>query len=65
MTPTQSPLGDFTGQSDIGNLHHVGSCTYDADGQIYTITAAGANIWGDHDDFHYLWRHMRGNFIVT
>ncbi|MCB0079527.1 MAG: hypothetical protein KDE47_01285, partial [Caldilineaceae bacterium] len=65
MTPTQSPLGDFTGQSDIGNLHHVGSCTYDPDGQIYTISGAGANIWGDHDDFHYVWRRMTGNFIVT
>ncbi|MCB0106521.1 MAG: TolB family protein [Caldilineaceae bacterium] len=65
MTPTQSPLGDFTGQSDIGNLHHVGSCTYDPDGQIYTISGAGANIWGDHDDFRYVWRRMTGNFIVT
>ncbi|MEZ4683186.1 MAG: hypothetical protein R2932_54160 [Caldilineaceae bacterium] len=65
MMPTPSSLGEFTDQSDVGTLNHAGTCTYDADGQLYTITAAGANIWGDHDDFHYLWRHMRGNFIVT
>lgn len=65
MTIIESMLGDFTGQTDIGTLCHVGTCTYDSDQQIYTISGAGANIWGDHDDFHYAWRRMRGNFIVT
>jgi Tol biopolymer transport system component len=58
-------LGDFTDQTDVGTLHHAGSCTYDPDQQSYTLSAAGANIWGNHDDFHYLWRQMTGNFIVT
>jgi dipeptidyl aminopeptidase/acylaminoacyl peptidase len=65
MTLTQSMLGDFTDQSDIGTLNYAGSCTYDPGQQSYTLTAAGANIWGDHDDFHYVWRRMTGNFIVT
>ena len=59
------PLGAFTDQTDVGILHHAGGCTYDPDQQIYTITGAGANIWGTHDDFHYVWRRMTGNFIVT
>ena len=62
---TQPSLGAFTNQTDVGTLHHAGGCTYDPDQQIYTITGAGANIWGTHDDFHYVWRRMTGNFIVT
>ncbi|RPJ45575.1 MAG: biopolymer transporter TolR, partial [Chloroflexi bacterium] len=38
---------------------------YDPEEQVFTIAGAGANIWGDHDDFHFVWRRMRGNFIVT
>lgn len=59
------PLGEFTDQTDVGTLHHEGACTYDPDQQIYTITAAGANIWGDHDDFTYVYRRLASNFIVT
>ncbi len=59
------PLGDFTEQTDVGTLHHAGTCTYDPTQQIYTITGAGANIWGTHDDFHYVYRRLTGNFIVT
>src|SRR5260370_28720437 len=22
-------------------------------------------MWGDHDEFHFVWRRMRGNFILT
>ncbi len=42
-----------------------GTCEYDARQQVYKLTSAGANIWGDHDDFHFVWRRMPGNFIVT
>ena len=27
--------------------------------------AAGQNIWADHDDFHFVWLRMAGDFIVT
>jgi len=42
-----------------------GSCEYDAELQVYTITSAGENTWGDHDDFHFVWKRMTGDFIVT
>ncbi|MCB0189744.1 MAG: hypothetical protein KDE31_35980, partial [Caldilineaceae bacterium] len=65
MITQQSDLGGFTNQTNVGTLHHPGGCIYDPTQQIYTVSGAGANIWGDHDDFHFLWRRMRGNFIVT
>lgn len=58
-------FGLFTGQATVGTVQHTGSCTYDATYQRYTITGAGTNIWGTHDDFHYVRRRLRGNFIVT
>ena len=58
-------LDPFESQTDVGSVHHPGSGVFDPEQQAYTIASAGANIWGDHDDFHFVWRKMRGNFIVT
>ncbi|MFT5089754.1 MAG: TolB protein [Candidatus Latescibacterota bacterium] len=58
-------LGQFEGQTDIGSVNHPGSCQYDAQQQTYSIAGAGANIWADRDDFHFAWKRMRGDFIVT
>lgn len=60
-----SSLGLFTAQGAVGMVKHPGSCTYDPVQQSYTIAGAGANIWNEHDDFHYVWRRLQGNFIVT
>jgi TolB protein len=67
MTASLNPYAfdQFESQKDVGSLHQPGSCEYDAGQQAYTISSAGANIWGDHDDFHFVWRRFRGNFIVT
>src|SRR5258706_9758851 len=58
-------LDPFENHSDIGSVHFPGSFEYDPEHQRYTMTSAGANVWGDHDDFHFAWRRMSGNFIVT
>lgn len=58
-------LDPFENQTDIGATGCPGSCEYDPRQQAYTITGAGANIWFDHDNFHFVWRRMRGDFIVT
>ena len=61
----QHPLGLFDQQSDVGTVSHAGACHYDAGQQRYAISGSGANIWGDHDDFHFVWKRLSGNFIVT
>jgi TolB protein len=61
----QHTLNQFEDQTDIGSIHHPGSCQYDAGQQLYTIAGTGANIWADHDDFHFVWKRMAGDFIVT
>jgi TolB protein len=55
----------FENQTDVGSVQHPGTCEYHPESGVYTITGAGANIWGDHDDFHFVWRRLSGNFIVT
>jgi TolB protein len=58
-------LGIFERQNDIGNVYKPGSATYDAEKQEYTINGSGANMWVDHDEFHFVWKRMKGDFILT
>ena len=57
-------LGVFENQSDIGDIKHPGTATYDSVAQQYTVSGSGGNIWGAHDAFHFLWKRMHGNFIL-
>jgi len=58
-------LGTFTDRSDVGNPLHAGRATYDTINDEYTIEGAGANIWANRDEFHFVWRRLKGNFILT
>ena len=58
------PLGVFDGQSDVGPVKHSGAAAYDSDAQQYTISGSGTNMWLDRDEFHLVWKRMRGDFIV-
>src|SRR5476651_553617 len=58
------PLGMFDGQDDIGTVSPKGTATYNAETQQYTLSGSGANIWSKHDDFHFLWKKMKGDFIL-
>ncbi len=57
-------VGGFDGQTDVGNVKRPGSATYNADRQDYTIEGSGTNIWGTHDEFRFVWKRMKGDFIV-
>src|SRR6266446_3495271 len=59
------PLGIFERHNDVGNVYKPGSATYDAEKQEYTIKGSGANMWFDHDEFHFVWKRMKGDFILT
>jgi TolB protein len=61
---SQSRLGIFDGQINIGTVKSSGSVVYNWQTQQYTLSGAGANIWAKHDDFYYLWKKMKGDFIL-
>jgi hypothetical protein len=62
---SQQQLGAFTGNGDVGAPIRPGNAMYDAEKQEYTISGAGTNMWAERDEFHFVWRRMRGNFILT
>lgn len=57
-------IGIFDGQTDVGTVKHAGSAQYDAKLQQYHLTGSGQNIWATHDDFHFVWKKMKGDFIL-
>ncbi len=61
---TPAPLGDFDDHGDIGAPKIAGSAAYNPVSQAYTITAGGVNMWAQRDEFHFVWRRMKGDFIV-
>ena len=61
---SQEKVGIFDGHGDIGTNVKPGSATYiPATGQ-YVISGAGYNIWADHDEFQFVWKKMKGDFIL-
>ncbi len=59
------PLGQFEDHSDIGMVEREGFIRYDSGQQSYHIGGAGQNMWADHDDFHFIWKRMDGDFLLT
>jgi TolB protein len=64
MTAGAQPLGDFRSQTDVGDPALAGSVIYDPDLQSYTVSGAGRNMWFDQDEFHFVWKRLKGDFIL-
>ncbi|MEP7339711.1 MAG: biopolymer transporter TolR [Acidobacteriota bacterium] len=60
----QKTVGQFESHEDVGNPAKPGSVVYDAAKQAYTITGSGTNMWAGRDELHYVWKRMKGNFIL-
>ena len=60
----QKPVGQFDSHEDVGGVATPGSVVYDTEHQTYTIAASGTNMWAGKDEFHYLWKRLKGNFIL-
>ena len=59
----QGPVGVFTAQSDVGRA--TGSASYDSRQQTYLVAGSGQNMWESRDDFHFVWKRISGNFILS
>ncbi len=69
LTPTltfgQQNIGIFPSNEDIGNPIKAGKTIYNANSQTYTLSGGGRNIWGDHDEFQFIFDTIQGDFIMT
>ncbi len=64
IASSQTIVGQFAGNGDIGPVKHAGSATYDPQSQSYTVVGSGSNMWFDHDEFHFAWRRVKGDCIL-
>ncbi len=58
-------VGEFTQAADIGSPKRAGSSAYDEASQTYTLKGGGYNIWFNHDEFHFLYKKIKGDFLLT
>jgi hypothetical protein len=59
-----SPVGHFDDHSDVGSPALAGSATWNAASQEYRLSAAGVNMWGPRDEFQFVWKRLKGDFIL-
>ena len=57
-------LGIFQGHGDVGTGVKPGSATFIPENGQYVISGAGYNVWADHDEFQYVWKKIKGDFIL-
>lgn len=60
----QSNLGIFENHLDIGETSIKGSVSYHVADQEYLIEGSGKNMWFGNDEFHFLWKSIKGDFIL-
>jgi Tol biopolymer transport system component len=58
-------LGIFLHQSDIGNVARPGSVNFDPAKSEYLIAGGGENMWFTNDAFHFVWKKVSGDFMLT
>jgi TolB protein len=56
-------LGDFTSNSDVGQIKLPGSSEFLPDKAQYRIQGSGANIWAKEDAFQFLWKKTAGDLV--
>lgn len=65
FTMAQNPVGIFPDHLDIGKPKIAGNVVYNTDNQSYNLEGAGYNIWFGRDEFHYAFKKIKGDFILT
>ena len=63
LLSAQVSVGVFAGHTDVGRGR--GSVSYDAREQAYLVAGSGQNMWDSRDDFHFVWKRISGNFILS
>jgi TolB protein len=66
MPPTlEKPLGFFDAHGDIGDVARPGTVSEELANGAIVIDGAGANMWFAADEGHFLWKRLKGDFIVS
>ncbi len=57
-------IGEFSSATDIGSIRKPGSTTFDAANQRYELAGSGTNMWAAKDEFHMVWKKLKGDFTL-
>ena len=67
LSPTvlsaQASVGIFAAHTNVGRAS--GSASYEPRQQTYQVAGSGQNMWDTRDDFHFVWKRISGNFILS
>lgn len=55
----------FDKSGDIGNRGISGTTEFIPETQEYSLTGSGDNIWFGSDQFHFAWKRLKGDFILS
>ena len=61
----QNTVGIFEGHTDVGTNVKPGSATFIPQTGQYIVSGAGYNVWADHDEFQFVWKKIKGDFIIS
>jgi TolB protein len=64
-TAQDNGAGIFENHADIGYVRIPGSAIYSPENQDYILEGSGKNTWFDRDEFHFLYKKITGDFILT
>jgi TolB protein len=58
------PIGSFDHHQDVGDPKVKGSTVYNKEDQTYQLSGAGVNMWAKADQFQFVWKKIKGDFII-
>jgi len=65
IAASSGPLGDLEREAEVGGPLLAGSASYDASRGEYRIAGGGANMWGQTDAFHFIYRQASGDLTLS
>ena len=65
MEISHRPIGIFDGNSDVGTELLPGTVRFDASDDSYVVTGSGLNMWFRTDAFHFVWKEVSGNAVLS
>jgi|KBSMisStaDraftv2_1062788.scaffolds.fasta_scaffold01005_6 hypothetical protein len=65
FTVLQDKIGVFDKSEDIGHPKMAGQGTYNEKNHSYALYGGGYNIWFARDEFHYVYKKLKGDFTLT
>ncbi len=61
----EKPLALFDGHGDLGAVRKPGAVVEDISNGALVIEGAGANMWFATDEGYFVWKRIKGDFIVS